>query len=132
MDQSTLLIASANPNLSMETTHFIAMHRGFQRAIVASLKAENAALNAKLSRLIGASPPIGVEIDIRGTNTAGNAEAAKKFDGLMRIFDAEVGKTQEREEVKKEMMKGVENIQLERSLYQWFEDTIARYKARDG
>ncbi len=50
----------------------------------------------------------------------------------MRIFDAEVGKTQEREEVKKEMMKLVEDIQWERSLFQCFEDTIARYKARDG
>ncbi len=132
MDQSTLPIASANPKLSMETNHFLAKHGGSQKATVKSLKAENAALNAKLSRLIGTGPPIGVEIDMKGTNAAGNAEVAKQLDGLMGIFDAEVGKTNEREEVKKEVMKGLEDIQWARSLSQWFEDTIARYKARDG
>ena len=132
MDQSTLPIASANPNLSMGTTHFLAKHGGFQKAIVASLKADNAALNAKLNRLIGAGLPIGVEIDMKGTNAASNAEAAKQLDELMRKFDAEVGKIKERKEVEKEMMKGVEDIQWEKSLSRWFVDTIARYKARDG
>lgn len=95
----------------METSHFLATHGGFQKTMVASLKARNAALNAELSRLIGAGPPIDVEIDMKGTNAAGNAETSKQLDGLMRTFDAEVGKKQEREEVKKEMMKGVEDIQ---------------------
>lgn len=132
MNQPNLPSTSAKPKLSPATIDFLDKHKAHQRAIDASLRAEIKALYDELSRHIRPGPPIGVDIDLEKISSVGNAEAAKRIDKIMRNFDVQVGMAQEREEVEKEVKKGLEEFRRGKSIMKGLMDTIARYEARDG
>ncbi|CAF9938910.1 hypothetical protein IMSHALPRED_001132 [Imshaugia aleurites] len=124
--------ATATFNLSQATSLFLAKHKSCHIALKNSLKAESAALDARLQHLIGLGPPLDVEFDWRNSKVASTEEAAKKLDGILKDFDREVGKAEERKEVEKEITGKMKEIEWMKSVIQGFKDTIARYEARDG
>lgn len=130
MDQSTPP-TTANPYLSQATATFLAKHKAIQDSLNQDLRAKNAALYAELRSLTGEGPLLNIALDQRATKATANEKAAKRREVVMKDFDAEVGRAEEREEVEKEMSKGAADFGLQQSLLGPFKDAIARYEARE-
>lgn len=131
MEQSAPPITD-NSKVNQATAHFLAKHNAFQKCIITSLKAENQALYAELSLLQAQRPLLGVEYDWKSAEVVVNNKVAKNLDRIMRDFDREVDKAEDRVEVEREVKKGLADIERERSWIQGFKDTIVQYKARDA
>lgn len=131
MNQTTSTNSSAAPNLSVATTHFLDKREAFLIFKTTSLNAENAALTAELTALIGQGPLLGVEFDWKDSKAA-SEEASKLLNEIMNDFDAEGGRPEEREDARQEMERRLKGIKRQMSWTLGFKDAIARYKARDG
>ena len=130
MDRSKSPI-TASPSIRQATTLFLAKHKAVQDSLIISLTVENAALDAELEALIGEDPLLNVGLNHHAFEAATNKEAAKMLDKIMKDFDKEVGRAEDREEVEREMKKRLAGIGLNKSLAGPFKDAIARYEARD-
>lgn len=84
-------------------------------------------MEAKLETLIGEDSLLNVAFDRGALKVAANEEAVKMLDKVMKDFDREGGRAEDREEVEKDMKKRLADIGRKKSLVGPFKDAIARY-----
>ena len=120
-----------NPKLSQATAKFLAKHKAIQDSLNKGLRTRNAALLAQLETLRDEGPLLDVAFDERAFKAAADEEAAKRLEAIMKDFDGEVGRAEERGEVEKEMWKGAEDFGHELSLVGPFQDAIVRAPSKE-